>query len=278
MDIKLVGKIMKRALIQWQKDRCDGMAAALSYFAVLSFAPFVACIILLFVFFMGKQEVLAKVIPIIQERLGPEARDLFFFLMRHVSESHLDLSRVSILGLIVMLGAASAYFEQLQDSFEFIWGKVHGEAGLVHKIKKKVFGVFLAFLSSGAWAGSLLSRIWLESSLSTPNPSRDSLGGLSNLTDFLLTFLLMSVLAGIVLRWFVPEKLPGRKVFIGAAIIGLLHMIGRIVAGKILGKGDLITLSGAAGGIVILLLWVYYNSLAILYGAEIVREYCLLKD
>jgi membrane protein len=267
MELKLIGKTMGQALVQWQKDRCGGMAAALSFFAILSFAPFVASVVLLCIILLGKQEVFAKIIPLIQDRLGPEARDLFFFLMQSVSDSHLDLSRISIVGLIVMLGAASAYFEQLQDSFEFIWGKVHGEAGLVQKIQKKVMGTFLALLISAAYVGSLASRIWLE----VPSSPLTVPGGSLNLIDFLFTWILMSIISGIILRWFIPEKLPWQKVFIGALIIGFLHMLGRVLAARILAKEELTTLTGTAGGIVVLLLWVYYNSLAILYGAEIVR-------
>lgn len=266
-------RVLGRAIISWKKDRCGGLAAALSFFALLSFAPFIACIILLSVFFLGEQEVVSKVIPMLQARFGNGAVDLFRFLMRYVSDAKMEVTQLSLVGLVVMLGAASAYFEQLEDSLEFIWGRVHEDPGPIKMVRKKLLGMLLALVISAVFAGSLAMRIALE--IPSSSIINSGSGVPESFGDMAVSFLILSTIAGIILRWFIPENLPAKKVLIGALIIGALLVVGRTIAGKVLARGELTTVTGVAGGVVVLILWIYYNSMVLLYGVEVVHQLSL---
>lgn len=258
------------AYLDWQRDRCSGLAAALAFYALLGLAPFMLCVLLLSSMLFGTQTVLSQLVPLISARLGTGAVDAIKFLVKSLSENPDRLKTMSIFGIITMAWACSEYFQQLKDSIEIIWDKRREEAGVITRMKNHLFGAALALALSAIYVGSFGVRLLLEPASKTPlaNASTPTL----RFIDIPISYLVIFLAAAIVYRFCTPQKISRHSILVGAAITALLSTIGRIVASYVLTRGKADSVGGLAAEILVLLFWFYYNNEVTLYGAEITHH------
>jgi membrane protein len=180
----------------------------------------------------------------------------------------------TVVGVITLLIGASSVFGQLQTSLNAVWGvEPKPGRGVMGIIKDRIlsFGFilvvgFLLLVSLILTAGLAAIGKWFGGML----PGGEAFAQILN---FVLSLAVITCLFAMIFKYLPDAKIAWRDVWVGAFITALLFTIGKFVLGLYLGKSSVASSFGAAGSLIILLLWVYYSSQILFFGAEFTQVY-----
>lgn len=262
---------LKRVGTEFSNDECTQMAAALAYYAIFSIAPLLLIAITIASLLYDPQDVEGAVQTQLQETMGPEAAGQLQTMIANAQRSGTG-TLATVLGGIAILVGATGVVGQLQVALNKAWDvQPSPEAGgIKNMIWKRILSLGLILvigflLLASLLLGAVVSAFgewfaqYLPSWLSQP-----VLMG----ANIALSFIILTLLFATVYKVLPDAKLQWRDVWIGAAVTALLFEIGRVLIGLYLGYSAAGSAYGAAGSLVIILLWVYYSSLIVLIGAE----------
>lgn len=249
------------------------MGAALAFYATFSIAPILVITIAIAGFAFGAEAARGEVIAQFHGLTGESGAKTIQALLAASYNSGLGFW-ASAIAAITLLVAATSVFAELKNSLDVIWDTqkpVHG--GIIALVRGRLlsFGLiltigFLLLVSLGvsavlaalqkSWNGSIAGTGWL-------------LEGINSLFSFLVVFALFAA----IYKWLPEARIAWRDVGIGAAITAALFTLGKFLIGLYLGNSQLAAGFGAAGSLVVILVWVYYSSQIFFMGAELTRAY-----
>jgi len=276
MSIKRVWNLLTETINQFFDDKAFRLSAALAYYSVFSIAPLVIIVIGIAGFFLGQDAVRQQLQQQLTDLIGEQATTAIVSMAQARPQgSHL---LATIIGIAVLLFGASGVFGELQDSLDEIW-KVQPRPGLPlwRLIKSRilsftmVLGIgFLLFVSmvvsavlaalTGGALGDMLDML--------PIP-----GFVLHWVNFLASFVVAILLFAMIFKVLPDAKVRWHDVWIGAIFTALLFSVGKHFLGLYLGWAAVTSAYGAAGSLVLVLLWVYYSSLILFFGAEFTQTY-----
>jgi membrane protein len=267
--------IFKETLRQWLEDKAPQLGAALAYYTVFSLAPLILVLlaILGLVFRNDPAGAWQKMTVQLSYFLDRSAIEVIQSIAQKASQTDKTVWATIIGGALALFGA-SGVFGQLQDSLNTIWGvKAKPGAGIWGFIRSR----FLSFAMVGGICFLLLVSMTLESLLKAFSHYVQSMlpGGIVIAVGVYLLFdfaILILVLA-VIFKILPDAKIRWRDVWVGAVITALLFALGKWALGLYLGSGSAASAYGAASSLITLLLWVYYSSQILLFGAEFTQVY-----
>jgi membrane protein len=267
--------IFKETLRQWLEDKAPQLGAALAYYTVFSLAPLILVLlaILGLVFRNDPAGAWQKMTVQLSYFLDRSAIEVIQSIAQKASQTDKTVW-ATIIGVALALFGASGVFGQLQDSLNTIWGvKAKPGAGIWGFIRSR----FLSFAMVGGICFLLLVSMTLESLLKAFSHYVQSMlpGGIVIAVGVYLLFdfaILILVLA-VIFKILPDAKIRWRDVWVGAVITALLFALGKWALGLYLGSGSAASAYGAASSLITLLLWVYYSSQILLFGAEFTQVY-----
>jgi membrane protein len=267
--------IFKETLRQWLEDKAPQLGAALAYYTVFSLAPLILVLlaILGLVFRNDPAGAWQKMTVQLSYFLDRSAIEVIQSIAQKASQTDKTVW-ATIIGVALALFGASGVFGQLQDSLNTIWGvKAKPGAGIWGFIRSR----FLSFAMVGGICFLLLVSMTLESLLKAFSHYVQSMlpGGIVIAVGVYLLFdfaILVLVLA-VIFKILPDAKIRWRDVWVGAVITALLFALGKWALGLYLGSGSAASAYGAASSLITLLLWVYYSSQILLFGAEFTQVY-----
>jgi membrane protein len=273
--IQKIGSLFYDAFNDWQKNNALRLSAALAYYSIFSIAPLLVLSVGLAGLFFGADAVRGELYGQLRSFLGPQASAAIQSMVQ--STSHPAKSMLAtVIGTVVLLFGAAGVFGQLKDALNTIW-EVKTAAGLnwwlIVRERLLSFGMVLVIgflLLISFVLTTLLSAFSkaVERDLHMPDWV---LGGVGLIISFLIVTVLFAmifkVLPDVTNRW--------KHVWIGAAATALLFEVGKFGLAYYLGRESTASSFGAAGSVVLLLLWVYYASCILLFGAEFTKMYAL---
>jgi membrane protein len=266
---------LKQTFQEWLQDKAPQLGAALAYYTVFSLAPLV--LVLLAIVGVIFRDDPAGTWDKIAEQMGyfldPSAVQVVQSIAQKASQSGKS-TLATLIGVALAVFGASAVFGQLQDALNTIWG-VKAKPG------RGVWGFLRSrFLSFGMVAGIcflLLVSLAIEALLKAFSHYVQSVlpGGIViALTIYVVFDFAVVVLLFAMIFKFLPDvEIQWRDVWIGAVITAILFGIGKWLLGFYLGSGAAGSAYGAASSLITLLLWVYYSSQILLFGAEFTQVY-----
>jgi membrane protein len=265
--------LLKETFTAWNDDKVPRHGAALAYYTVLSLVPLLVVIIAIIGLILGHEVVQNHLLEQIGNMVGPQSAEAIKDMLQRASGPSSGIV-ASILATGTLLFGASGVFAQLQDSLNSIWGvKPKAGRGLWGLIQDR-FMSFAALLGTGFL---LLVSLVLSAALSAFGKW---FGGWLPAPEFVLQglelLLSLAVITGLFAMMFkvLPDaEVAWRDVWVGAVLTALLFTIGKFVIGLYLGKSDVGSAYGAAGSLVIILVWVYYSAQIVLFGAEFTQVY-----
>jgi membrane protein len=267
-------ELFKDAFTQWwNEDDPFQLSAALAYYTMFSLAPVLIIVIAIAGFVFGQEATENQIVSALQGVVGHESA-LAIQAMIH-SANRRDLGVLATLvGLFTLLLGATGVFAQLQYSLNKIWQvQAKSGRGVIGILKDRlvsffmVLGIgFVLLVSLVASAGVAALSVFFGESLPGGPPLWR---GVDFLTSFGITTLLFALIYKILPDVFIAWK----DVWVGAAITSLLFTIGKILIGLYLGYSSIASAYGAAGSLVLVLLWVYYSALILFFGAELTEVY-----
>lgn len=265
--------LLKEAAADWSHDRAPRLGAALAYYTVFSIVPLLIIIIAIIGLVFGQEAAQSAIMQQIAGLIGEQSAAAIKEMIQLADQPSSGLlSTVIAIGTLLL--GASGFFGQLQDALNTVWGVEPKEGrGLLGFVKDR-FLSFVAVLGTGFL---LLVSLVLSTALSAIGKW---FGGLLPVPEFvlqifnlLLSFVVIAGLFALIFKMLPDAHIAWRDVWIGAGLTSILFTIGKFAIGLYLGKSNVGTAYGAAGSLVIVLVWVYYSAQILLYGAEFTRVY-----
>lgn len=267
--------VFRETLRQWLEDKAPQLGAALAYYTVFSLAPLILVLlaVLGLIFHNDPAGAWAKM----TEQLGYFLDRSAIDVIRDIAQKASDQDKsvwATIIGVALALFGASGVFGQLQDALNTIWGVKAKPGGGIWSFLR---GRFLSFAMVGGICFLLLVSMTLESLLKAFSHYVQAMlpGGIVIAVAVYLIFDLAIVVLvlGVIFKVLPDAKIRWRDVWIGALITALLFAFGKWALGLYLGSGSAASAYGAASSLITLLLWVYYSSQILLFGAEFTQVY-----
>jgi membrane protein len=275
LRLKSIWLLLKDSAIAWDNDNIGQQGATLSFFTVFSLPPLLMLMIVLSSFAFGQQAASGHLVSQIREQIGIEGSSFIQSLITNAYKSDSNVL-ATIFSVVMLLLGASAVFIQLRNSLNAIW-----------RVQQKPIGTILAFLRVRLLSFAmtlvigflLIVSLIISSVLAAMSNYLSNLLGiqpsLMRLLDFIISFAGITVMFALMFKFVPDAALKWRDVWIGAAVTSLLFSIGKLVIGLYLGHGAIGSTFGAASSLVIIMLWAYYSSQIVLFGAEFTRLYAL---
>lgn len=264
--------ILKAAFNGFINDMALKFSASLAYYTIFSIAPLLLLLISLAGVFLGKDAIQGKVFREINGLVGNEAAKQIQDMIRHLEMSGKSTISV-IIGIVTLILGATSVFGEIQESINIIWQvKPKPKVGWLKLVKDRLLSgsiiVTLGFLLLVSFIvnGALLA---LSEKLKTFLP--DITVVVFQVISRAISFIVISVLFGVIFKVLPDTKIKWRDIRSGAIFTAVLFMIGRLVIGLYISSTS--STYGAAGSLIVLLLWVYYTAAILYFGAEFTRAY-----
>jgi membrane protein len=266
----------KQSFSEWSADNCTRLAAALAYYSIFAIAPLIMIAIAVAGIAFGEQAVRGQVQGTLSDTMGEEAASAIQSMLAGARDQTTG-GITAAFGIIALLAGVTGLFAELKASLNLIWGiepKPSNSIGYTIRTRLASFGLVLAIgflLLVSLLLSAALSAAggWLEEVLPLP-------AFVWQLVNLLLMFGVITLLFAAIFKVLPDAKIKWADVWIGAAITSLLFVIGKFLLGLYLGQEGAASAYGAAGALVLVLLWVYYSSLILLFGAEFTQVYARL--
>jgi membrane protein len=272
MKIKPAFNIIKGTATEFGEDNVLRLSAALAYYAIFSIGPLLAIVVGLAGLAFGNEHVRHQIHQSLQGMLGESSAKTIDSMM--AARSHSKSLLTTILGVIALLFGAAGVFGQLQDSLNTIWEvKAKPGGGIWGLVRQRflsfsmVLGVGFLLLVSLALSAALSAFAGM---LNNMIPMGDFV---AHAVNFIVSFGVITVLFAMIFKYLPDVKIPWSKVWIGANATAFLFTIGKFLLGLYLGRQSTSSAYGAAGSVIVILLWVYYASVILFFGAEFTQVY-----
>jgi len=263
----------------WAKDPFKE-SAVIAYYAIFSLPGLLVVIITVAGYFFGKEAVNGQIASQITSTMGADTAQQIEDIIARGTESKNSLL-ATIIGVITILVGATGVFAQFQKSINTIWEVKADEtkSGILSLLKARLFSFGLIIAIAFILIASLVISAIL-SALGTwiTNYFSESLLIIIQVINIILSLSILAVLFALMFKYFPDAKIKWRHVWIGSFVTALLFEIGKAALGLYFGKADPSSGYGAAGSIILIMLWVSYSSMIVFFGAEFTHAYAKLKD
>jgi membrane protein len=272
--LKHFGELFKTSFKAWNAKDPFRQSAVIAYYAIFSLPALLVLIISVAGFFFGREAVNQHVMAQISDTMGAETSNQIKEMLVKAAASRSSVWAAAI-GIIVLIVGATGVFVELQKSLNIIWEvKVVPSKGIWLFLKTRLFsfGLILAI------AFLLLVSLVISTALAAVSnwAKADSsmvMVLVIHVLDFIISLAVISTLFALIFKILPDAKIDWKYVIIGSIVTGLLFIIGKTAIAFYFGKASPASGYGAAGSIVLILLWVSYSSMILFFGAEFTRAY-----
>jgi len=259
---------------EFSADNATKLSASLSYYTIFSLAPMMIVIISVASIFYGREAIQGEVYGQLNWLIGKDAAAQVQELIKNA-----QLSRKSgvaaIIGTGTLILGATGVFAEIQDSINFIWSL---KAKPRYGVLKYLFNRLLSFSLILSLGFLLIVSLLINTVLDLFSQRlqlffEDITVYLFLVINFLIVFVVITLLFAIIFKVLPDGKIAWKDAFLGAGVTAIFFMIGKFLIGYYLGQSSITTTFGAAGSVIIILLWVYYSSTILFLGAEFTKVY-----
>ncbi|HEU4853780.1 MAG TPA: YihY/virulence factor BrkB family protein [Nitrosospira sp.] len=274
MNIKEVWALAKASFSSWLDDYAPSMGAALAYYTMFSIAPLWLIVISTAGLVFGEEAVRGEIFGQLRDLMGDQGAAAVESLLASVSKPE-EGAAGAVVGTVLLLIGATTVFAELQGAFDRIWrapGK-DTKGGIWELIRTRLlsFGIILgigflmmvslvfnaAVSALGKWWGGFFSGLEI----------------LVTSLNFIFSFVFTTAVFAMLYKFMPKVKIQWKDVWLGAGVTALLFTIGKFLIGLYIGKSAISSGFGAAGSLVVVLVWVYYSAQIFLLGAEFTWVY-----
>lgn len=260
----------------WYRHNAPRLGAALAFYTILSLAPLLIVMIAVAGLISGRAAAENQIVWQTQNLAGRESAEVIRQLLEGVRKPASGVLAAA-LGVLTLFLGATAMVVELRDALNTVWDipmqAAHWSRSVLRLLKERVFS-FLMVLGAGLLLlVSLVVNVWLAAAgaffhgwLPIPESVLEALSSV-------VSFVVIAALFALIYKFMPDVDLEWREVTAGAALTSLLFSLGKFLIGLYLGKSELGSTYGAAGSLVVLLIWVYYSAQVFLLGAEFTRVF-----
>lgn len=278
MSLKSIGGMLVETVNRFVADAAPRLGAALAYYTVISLAPLLLVFVGVMGQVLGQEAARGEIVGQISGTIGPEAAELVQQALEAAGQGDSGLV-ATIVGAVVLFIGATTVFANLNGSLNTIWGvePVPGEGGLLRQVRNffvdrlttfmVLLGIgFLLLVSFVVSAGIEAAATFFADQLPVPP-------GTLRLVNLGVSLGVITALFAYIYRTVPDVQLSWHDVFTGAFITAVLFTLGKYLIGIYVGRSSVGSAYGAAGSLVVLLVWIYYSALIFFLGAEFTQVY-----
>lgn len=273
--MKTVFKLLKETFSEWKEDKASRLAAALSYYTIFSLAPLLLVTITVVGFVMEPGDVKGELYAQIRDLVGEDGASMIETMVDNAAAS--DAKGIAaVVSVVTLLLGATGVFNALKDALNTIWNVQPAPGrGLAETLKDRLLSFslipaigFLLLVSlivdavlaalSNSMSGVFLNDVWVQT---------------IRVVSLVVSFGVITVLFAIIYKVLPDAQVAWRDVWIGAAVTALLFTLGRFAIGLYIGNSSTASAFGAAGSLIVILLWIYYAAQLLFFGAEFTQVY-----
>ena len=268
-EIKDLGQLFKNAFKEWFAKDPFRQSAIIAYYAIFSIPGLLVLIIAIAGYFFGTDNVNKNLINQISETIGSEtAMQIQDILSKSTKEKSTTWG--SIVGISILLIGATGVFVELQTTLNLIWNvKLKSHNGFLMILKSRLFSFGLILAIAFLLTISLvISAALVAVSNYISFQSSEVMMTAYGILNFIISLLIISALFAMIFKILPDAKIKWKHVWLGSIVTGLLFTIGKMALAYYFGKAQPASIYGAAGSIILILLWVSYSSMILFFGAE----------
>ena len=266
--------LFKKTFHEWNSHEAPRMGASLAFYSVLSLAPLVILVVGICALVYGAEGAQNQLLEQFRAMIGDDGALAIEAVLKSAQKPATGVL-ASLFGLVTLLFGASGVFIELRAALNELWDVETADAG--SGIWSLVKDRFLSFGMVLAISFLLLVSLAISAGLGAAGKFFSSLGLLPpavwEMLNFVISLGVVASLFGLILRFVPNVRLPWRNISLGAALTAALFTVGKSAIGLYLGKAGVGSAYGAAGSLVVLVVWIYYSAQIFFFGAMFTRVY-----
>lgn len=279
IPFKEIGPLLKVSFQNWQEDRAPRMGAALAYYIALSLAPAMLIVLAIVDVAFGAQEAEGRLVSQIRGLVGYEGASAIQAMIQGTHQHSKGVAATAI-GLLTVFFAASGVVSELTDAMNTIWKVPETAASsaahsIFNAVEERLISLGLVLASGLFLVASVIVNTGIYSAGRYLNSGTAPPQALVQIVDWVVSLAIITLLFALIFKILPRMPLRWGDVTLGAVLTSLLFTAGKFVLGLYLAKADFTDTYGAAGSLVIVLVWVYYSAQVLYLGAEFTRAYTL---
>ena len=270
---KAIWSLFKASVSAWSEDKSPRMGASLSFYTIFAMPPLFMIAIFIASVVFDPDAVRTQMFSEVGGLIGQKSAEAINSAMAAQYQANKG-AFASTLAVLTLIVTTTGLFIELQDSLNTIW-KVEARPGrsIVGFIRVRLLSFAMVVGVAFLLLVSLIVSAGLAALSRYINELLPGLGILSVIANDLVSFLVITVLFAMIFKILPDVRIAWRDVWVGGAVTSLLFTAGKFLLGWYLGRSSTVSAYGAAGSIVLVLLWVYYSAQILFFGAEITKVY-----
>jgi membrane protein len=276
ITLKGLFEVLKNAFTGFGDDKVTKLSGSLAYYTVFSMGPLLVVIISLCGLFLGREAVEGKIYGQLAGFVGADTAAQLQQIIKNASLAGKSQVAAIIGGATLLIGATTV-FAEIQDSINGIWGlKPKPKRGWLKMLQNR-FLSFSVIVSLGFLLLVSLGITTIIDAISNRLMARfpDVAVIVFYIINLIITLLVTTVIFAVIFKVLPDAEIKWRDVWAGSVATALLFMLGKFGISFYISKSDVGTTYGTAGSLVVLLLWVYYSSIILYFGAEFTKAYAI---
>ena len=277
IPLREVGPLLRVTVQYWYRDRAPRLGAALAFYMALSLAPTLVIVLAIAGFAFSAQAAQGGLLWQIQRMVGPEGAKLIQTIVEGAHRSEHGVA-ATVLGLFTLFFGATAAVTELRDDLNTVWqvpdDPTWSHARSAYNLIRDRLLSFAIVLGAGlCLLASLVLNLWVSAADRFLNPAANPHHFLTQSAEWLVSLVAITVLFALIFKLMPNVSLEWGDVTIGAIFTSVMFTAGKLLLGLYLGGAGFTNTYGAAGSLVVLLVWVYYSAQVFFFGAEFTRAY-----
>lgn len=274
LKIKDLGRLFKTTFEEWWEKDPFRQSAVIAYYAIFSIPGLLVLVITIAGYFYGKEVASESILAQVSKVMGVDTAKQIQEILISVHKSKSSVW-ASIFGVVILLIGATGVFVELQKTLNHIWKvKVAAKTGILAVLKARLFSFGLIMAIAFLLLISLVISSLLEAMSNWINFETSSfMSDILKIINFILSLGIISALFAMMFKILPDAKIKWKHVWLGSLVTGILFTLGQAVLAFYFGKAEPTSTYGAAGSIILILLWVSYSSMILFFGAEFTATY-----
>jgi len=265
--------VTKEAFSEWSANRAPRLAASLAYYTIFSLAPLLIVVISIAGLVFGREAVQGEIVAQIGALVGRDGAEAIQQMIAQASKPA-SSTLASLFGIVMLLLGAAGVVTELKDALNTIWEvPPDPNTGLLYTIRRKFLSYALVLAIGFVLLVSLVISAGLAAMsryMSTFIPGSETVWMIISLV---VSFAVIAALFAALFKYLPDARVRWADVWVGAVVTAALFELGKFALGVYLGGAAIASAYGAAGSLVVVLVWVYYSAQIVFLGAEVTRVY-----
>lgn len=268
-----VWQLVDETYSHWSRHKAPRLGAALAYYAIFSLAPLLIIAIAIAGLVFGHKAAEGQIVAQIQDLIGEKGAKAVEMMIESASRPRSGVV-ATVLGIVTLLLGASGVVAELQDALNTIWGVMKPGGFSFRRLLRERFFLFGVVLSTGFL---LLVSLLISAGIAAASKFVGQALPISPMVlqavNFAASLVVVTFLFAVIYKVLPDTRIAWGDVWVGAAVTALLFTIGKVLIGLYLGRSSVTSVYGAAGTVILILVWVYYSAQIFFIGAEFTQVY-----